>query len=277
MVIDSHQHFWNYDPSKHTWMSDEMEVIKKDFTPEMLSEIFQQQEIDGCVAVQADQSEGETDFLVSLASQNSFIKGVVGWVDLRASNLGDRLAHFKKFPVIKGFRHVVQDEPDPNFMLGKAFQNGIELLGQYDFTYDILIFPNQLPAAISLSKTFPEQPFVLDHIAKPLIKERKLEEWESHIRELAASPNVSCKVSGMVTEADWSQWEYEHFVPYLEVIFDAFGVDRIMYGSDWPVCLLAAEYEKMKAIIDQFISGFDEAQKKAIMGGNAERFYKLTS
>jgi len=201
MIIDSHQHFWKYEPVKHSWINDDMKVLQRDYMPEDLKKIYNENGIEGCVAVQADQSEAETDFLIDLANNHSFIKGVVGWIDLRSEDLEKRLQHYSQFKIIKGFRHVVQDEPDPNFIIGEQFKKGIALLHQYGFTYDILIFPNQLEASLKLVKEFPEIRFVIDHIAKPRIKEGLVKEWEILIREIAQHPNVYCKVSGMVTEA----------------------------------------------------------------------------
>ncbi|MEM6642558.1 MAG: amidohydrolase family protein [Bacteroidota bacterium] len=273
--IDSHQHFWQYDPLKHSWMSDEMQAIKKDFLPNDLKPLLAGNDLDGCVAVQADQSEAETHFLNELAIQNAFIKGVVGWVDLRAENIRERLEFFSQFEKVKGFRHVVQDEPDPEFMLQGSFLHGIEQLSSFNFTYDILIFPNQLPAAISLTKKFPNQPFVLDHIAKPYIQKGLIDEWKRDVQKLSEAENTYCKVSGMVTEADWKKWTYDDFVPYLDVVMEAFGTHRIMYGSDWPVCLVSCGYTKMKSIVDEYFSQLSATEIAQIMGENAIKFYNL--
>lgn len=275
MVIDSHQHFWKYDPVRHDWINDEMAILKRDFLPPDLSKIYEAAGVDGCVAVQADQSEAETNFLLELAAQYSFIKGVVGWVDLCAENLAERLLHFSEFPKLKGFRHVVQSEPDPNFMLGKEFQRGIAQLHAHNFTYDILIFPTQLPAAIETVKNFPDQRFVIDHIAKPYIKAGKIKEWTAHMEKIASFPNVMCKLSGMVTEADWLNWKKADFVPYLEVVSQSFSADRLMFGSDWPVCLLGGAYQEIKDILGDYLQGFNEADQAAIWGGNATHFYQL--
>jgi L-fuconolactonase len=274
MRIDSHQHFWKYDPVKNAWIDESMKVIRKDFFPEHLKPILQAAKIDGCVAVQADQSEAETTFLLDFAHKNDFVKGVVGWVDLLADNVEERLAHFAPDKDLKGIRHIVQSEPD-DFMLRKDFQHGISKLHQFGLVYDILVFPTQLPASIALAEKFPDQPFVLDHIAKPYIKDKKIDGWEKDIRELARFPHVQCKVSGMVTEADWANWKKEDFTPYLDVIFDAFGTERIMYGSDWPVCLVAAEYQQALSILEDYISDFSEVDKAKVMGENAAKFYNL--
>ncbi len=274
MKIDAHQHFWKYDPIRDAWIDNSMEVIRKDFLPQDLKPILEANNIDGCVAVQADQSEVETEFLLNCAEKNPFIKGVVGWVDLRASTIEERLAHYSKNHLFKGVRHIVQGEAD-DFMLGEEFQNGISKLAQFNLTYDILVFPTQLKAAIELVNKFPNQKFIVDHIAKPYIKDGKIEDWKADMLELAKAPNVFCKVSGMVTEADFKNWKPSDFTPYLDVVFNAFGIDRILYGSDWPVCLLASEYKQQLSVIHNYINGFLEKDKAKIMGLNAIEFYKL--
>jgi len=274
-IIDAHQHFWQYDEKKHSWISDEMAVLKKDFLADTLQAVFNKNEVAGSIAVQADQSEEETEFLLKLAAENDFIKGVVGWVDLRSPNIKERLSYFSDFPKLKGFRHVVQDEPDPNFMLGEAFLQGISALKPFNFTYDILIFPKQLEAAVQLVQKFPDQLFVIDHIAKPDIKKAERSYWENHMQAIAKHPNVFCKVSGMVTEADWKNWNYSDFVPYLDIVFEAFGTDKIMFGSDFPVCLLAGSYNNVKGIIDQYLKKFSIEEQEKIWSGNALRFYNI--
>ena len=274
MTIDSHQHFWKFDPVRDAWIDDSMEVIRKDFLPKDLQPILEQNTIDGCIAVQADQSEEETEFLLNLASENTFIKGVVGWVDLRADKVEDRLAHFSKNNLLKGIRHIVQVEAN-DFMLRKDFQNGIGKLEQFNLTYDILVFPPQLKTSIALVNKFPNQKFVLDHIAKPFIKDGKIEGWKQDIKELAKAPNIYCKVSGMVTEADLKHWKPSDFTPYLDVVFEAFGTDRILYGSDWPVSLLAAQYEEQLNIVKAYINGFSLEEQQKVMGLNAIKFYNL--
>lgn len=275
MIIDSHQHFWNYDPVAHSWIGDDMSVLKRNFLPEDLWKVYQKNEVAGCIAVQADQSEAETDFLLQLASKNDFIKGVVGWVDLRSVELEERLMHYADFPKLKGFRHVVQSEPDPNFMLRKDFQRGLDQLHRYNFTYDILIFPIQLAAALETVKAFPNQNFVIDHIAKPYIKAGKIDEWASFMQQIAAYPNVTCKVSGMLTEADWGNWESQDFTPYLDIVFQAFGTQRILFGSDWPVCLVAGTYAQVKGLVSNYISKYSESEQADIWANNAKHFYGI--
>ncbi|MBV7531242.1 amidohydrolase [Chitinophaga sp. sic0106] len=275
MIIDAHQHFWKYDPVKDAWIDDTMEVIRKDFFPEQLLPMLQAHHFHGCVAVQADQSEKETAFLLDLANKHDFIKGVVGWVDLCSPDIEARLAHYAQFPRLKGFRHIVQGEPDPMFLLRDDFCRGILALAQYDFTYDILVYPKQLPAVVEFVKKFPNQRLVIDHLAKPDFKSGDIETWAAQMREIAASPNVYCKVSGLVTEADWENWHPDHFQPFLEVVLEAFGCDRLMFGSDWPVCLLAADYDTVKLIVTNYISKLTPAEQQKIMGGNAIAFYHL--
>jgi L-fuconolactonase len=275
MNIDSHQHFWRYDPRRDAWITDEMSVLKRDFLPEDLIPQLHANRVEGAIAVQAAQSEAETTFLLELAGRFDEIKGVVGWVDFCAPNLPERLEHFSHFDKLLGFRHIVQSEPDARFMLRQDFLKGIRQLQQFEFTYDILIYPHQLPAAIELVERIPQQHFVLDHLAKPLIRSSKISAWAEQIRLLAANPNIYCKLSGLITEADWRRWRQTDFTPYLDVIFDAFGTDRLMFGSDWPVCLLAADYREVKQLIAGYLDDFSVESRDKIFGGNAEKFYGL--
>lgn len=274
MKIDSHQHFWNYDPHKHSWIDDSMKVLKKDFLPHQLEIHLKSNDFNGCVAVQADTSVAETTYLLQLADENSFIKGVVGWVNLLSDDVNDQLDRFSQNTLLKGIRHVLQSEPD-GFMLQKPFLSGIQHLKAYNLTYDILIFPHQLKEAIQLVKKNPNQPFVLDHLAKPYIKQGEVENWKNDITELASLENVCCKISGMVTEADWEQWKEDDFKNYLDVVVEAFGTKRLLFGSDWPVCLLASEYDKVVQIVENYIFPFSEEEQKDIMGKNAVEFYNL--
>ena len=274
MRIDSHQHFWKFDPVRHAWIDSSMQNIAKDFLPKDLKPLLESNLMDGCIAVQADQSETETEFLLKLAEENSFIKGVVGWVDLSAEDISQRLEVFSKNPLFKGVRHVLQAEKK-GFMLQDLFLKGISELKNFNLTYDILIYPNQLEEARLLIEKNPDQPFVLDHLAKPYIKQQKIKNWASDIKELAKYKNVYCKLSGMVTEADWNHWQFENFKKYLSMAFDTFGSDRLMFGSDWPVCLLAGSYEHVVKIIDLFIENLEQEEKNNIMGRNACNFYNL--
>ncbi|RVT73347.1 amidohydrolase [Flavobacterium sufflavum] len=275
MTIDSHQHFWIYEAEKHAWIDDDMKVIRKNFLPEDLKLVYQANGVGGCVAVQADQTLAETDFLLDLAEKNDFIKGIIGWVDLRASDIDTVLKHYSTFPKLKGFRHVVQGEADHNFMLRPDFLNGIAALEKYNFTYDILIFPHQLGAALELVRRFPNQKFVIDHIAKPYLKDGFYDGWAILMKAIGEHKNVYCKLSGMTTEADYNNWTPEQIEPYMQLVLDAFGANRILFGSDWPVCLVAGNYTKTKELVTNFIAKLSSEEQAAIMGGNAMQFYNL--
>jgi len=274
MRIDAHQHFWQYNPKRDTWIDETMQVIRRDFLPEDLKPVLNQNNIDACIAVQADQSEEESDFLLDLANKNDFIKGVVGWIDLCAENVEDRLAYFAENQKFKGVRHIVQAEPD-DFLLRKDFHNGISKLNQFNLTYDILIHKGQLENSLKLVAKFPNQLFVLDHLGKPNIKDSEIEPWKTDIQNLAKHDNVFCKISGMITEADWKNWQYEDLLPYLDVVLEAFGTDRLMFGSDWPVCLIAGSYSQVLEIVTTYIKQLSKEEQKAIMGENALKFYKI--
>ncbi|NLR57117.1 amidohydrolase family protein [Chitinophaga polysaccharea] len=275
MVIDAHQHFWQYQSVRDAWIDESMEVIRRDFLPEDLIPVLEDNGVHGCIAVQADQSAEETSFLLSLAEKHDFIKGVVGWIDLRADNIQEQLQQYAGHPLLKGFRHIVQAEPDFNFLLGENFCRGIKALAQHQFTYDILVYPKQLPAVEEFVQLFPDQALIIDHLAKPYVKTGELAEWAAQMRRIAQAPHVYCKLSGLVTEADWQQWKPAHFRPFLEVALEAFGPNRLVYGSDWPVCLLAAQYHEVKHIVTDFISTLSTSEQQQIMGGNACSFYHL--
>ncbi|MDQ3625096.1 MAG: amidohydrolase family protein [Verrucomicrobiota bacterium] len=271
MRLDSHQHFWNYDEQQYPWIP-KGSPLHRDWLPDDLAPLLAGANLDGCIAVQARQTLEETRWLLMLADQAPIIKGVVGWVDLRSGNVGEDLAQLTTNSKLVGVRHVVQDEPDESFMLQPEFGRGIGQLQPFGLAYDLLIYPKQLPAAIALVKRFPEQRFVLDHLAKPCIKERVLSPWREQICELAQSPRVHCKLSGMVTEANHTTWKFEDFVPYLDAAFEAFGEDRVMFGSDWPVCLLAASYPRAFDILDRYLGNAPSAREK-VLGMNAAKFY----
>jgi len=275
MIIDSHQHFWNYEPVKHEWIDDDMAVIRRDFSPSDLKKVYQENGIDGCVAVQADQTLAETDFLVQLSNENDFIKGIVGWADLRSESINEVLSGYAENKKVKGFRHVVQGEPDHNFLLRPNFLNGISALEEFNYTYDILIFPHQLGATLEFVKKFPNQKFVIDHIAKPYIKDGFYEGWAALMKEVAAYENVSCKISGMITEADYQTWTPQQIEPYMNLVLEAFGTNRLLYGSDWPVCLVAGNYKKVKELTTNFIAKLSSTEQEKIMGLNAIEFYNL--
>lgn len=274
--IDSHQHFWKFDPVRDSWIDETMQNIQRDFLPEDLEPLLKTSQFEGCVAVQASQSEAETHFLLDLAAKNDFIKGVVGWIDLRNENIEERLEFFSNQKKLKGFRHVVQGEAD-DFMDGEAFRRGITALKPFNHTYDILIFERQLPAAIRLVNDFPNQKFVVDHIAKPDIKSGSIDSWKKGIEEIAKYDNVLCKVSGMVTEADWKNWKPEDLKPYLDVIFENFTPDKLMFGSDWPVLNVASDYNEVVKTLEDYISKFSVEDKNKIWFENAISFYNLNN
>jgi L-fuconolactonase len=273
--IDAHQHFWFYDPQRESWITEEMAVIRRDFLPHDLQPLLLEAGIGGCVAVQADQSAEETLFLVRLAAENPLIRGVVGWVDLQAADIGRQLEQYRQFPVIKGFRHILQAEKDRALMLQPRFQRGIAALEAAGYTYDILIYPDQLPFATELVMMYPGQKFVLDHLGKPAIKSGGIEGWMKNIQVLTSQSNVYCKLSGMVTEADWNNWKRDDFRQVLDSVVAAFGTKRLMWGSDWPVCLLAASYRETLQLVEEYFSSFSKSEQDAIFGGNAIQFYNL--
>ena len=275
MIIDAHQHFWNYEPVKHNWIEDNMSAIRKDFTPSDLKKVLIENGVDGCVAVQADQSLKETNFLLDLASKNDFVKGVVGWIDLRADNIKGVLQEYCQHEKLKGFRHIVQNEADHNFLLRPNFLRGISNLKEYKYVYDILIFPYQLGATLEFVKKFPNQKFIIDHIAKPYIKDGFYEGWATLMTAIAKHDNVYCKMSGMITEANFSSWTPEQIHPYMDLVMNVFGSERVLFGSNWPVCLVAGNYTKVKELITDFIAKLSANEQADIMGINAQKFYNL--
>lgn len=274
--IDSHQHFWLYNPEDYGWMADDRSPLQVDYMPPDLQPLLAASGIDGAVAVQARQVLRETEFLLALADQYDLIRGVVGWVDMRADDLEAQLERFAGHPRMVGLRHIVHDEADDRFMLGGNFLRGLAALDAYDLRYDLLLYPKHIPIAIEVVRQFPEQPFVLDHIAKPFIKDGVIGAWEDDIRRLASFDNVWCKVSGMVTEAAWGAWTREDFAPYLDIVFECFGVGRLMFGSDWPVCTLAGSYRDVVGIVESYIAGLSADERAAVMGGNAAAFYGIS-
>lgn len=275
MTIDAHQHFWRYDPVRHEWINDSMTAIRRDFLPEELAGIYQRHNIDGCVAVQVDQVESENDFLLGLSRQHHFIKGIVGWVDLRSPSIEQRLEHYASEKLMKGFRHIVQGESDPNFLLGQDFGRGISQLAKHGFTYDILVYHHQLVQVGPFVSKHPKQHFIIDHLAKPAILNGEIKQWEKYMRSIAQHENVYCKLSGMVTEADFHRWTYEQLEPYIHVVLDAFSPSRVVYGSDWPVCLVAASYEQQLGVVRRAIEKLSDTEKAKVLGENAVRFYHL--
>lgn len=275
MKIDTHQHFWLFDPVRDAWITPDMQTIRRNFLPNDIAQTLKDNGFDGIVAVQADQSLRETEFLIELSDVYRVIKGVVGWVDLRSDEIESHLGRFRQFPVVKGFRHVIQEEPDGDFLIRDDFQRGIEALTKYGYTYDLLIRPHHFNSTLACVKANPAQKFILDHIAKPNIKDGEFDQWAQFMEDLAANPNVYCKISGMVTEADWENWTIADFERYIHHTVTVFGKQRIVFGSDWPVSLLAASYEQVVDVANKNLIGFTTAELEAFWGGNAVEFYSL--
>lgn len=275
MRIDSHQHFWHFDPAHHVWMTEAMAALRRDYLPAELAPLLEAAGFDGSIAVQARQMIEETEWLLALAERHPTIRGVVGWVDLCSTQLPAQLERFSAHPKLVGVRHVIHDEPDDGFMLRPEFRRGIARLAEHELAYDLLLFPRHLKPALTLVDEFEDQLFVLDHLAKPLIRDRTLSPWKEDLRRLAERPNVFCKLSGLVTEARWRGWQREDFRPYLDVVIEAFGPERLMIGSDWPVCTLAADYASTMQLVVAFTSSLPPDARAGILGGNCARFYGL--
>jgi len=275
MRIDAHQHFWLYNPAEYAWIDDSMAALQRDFLPADLAPELTSNGFHGSIAVQARQTLEETRWLLELADQSPEILGVVGWVDLRSNEARSQLETLTSNPKLVGIRHIVQAEPDDRFLLRPDFLRGISLLEEFNLAYDILIYARHLPVAAEFVERFPRQRFVLDHLAKPQIKTGEIETWARGIRRLAAFPHVFCKLSGLVTECDWQHWTPEQIVPYLDVAFECFGADRLMIGSDWPVCLLAASYSRALEVVKNYLDRGTEETREAVLGGNAQRFWRL--
>lgn len=273
-MIDTHVHFWNYNKVKDAWITDDMKMLQRDFLPQHLKPLLQKNEINGIVAVQADQSELENKFLVELAKKNSEIEGIVAWVDLKAPDVEERLHFYSQASIIKGFRHIVQAEPE-GFLRNEKFLRGVGLLSSFHFTYDVLIYHHQLREALDFVSKFPGQKFIIDHCAKPDIKNKKITEWKTLMDEMAKNKNVYCKLSGLTTETVWNKWSGKDFYPYLDTVMESFGPERLLFGSDWPVMLLSGTYDKWKMLIENYIRQFAKADKENIFRNNAIRFYNI--
>lgn len=275
MRIDSHQHFWRYEPARYPWIGERMGVLKRDYLPHDLEPLLAASGIDGTVAVQAQQARAETDWLLELADRHAFIRGVVGWADLRSNDVAAELARLGRRPKLVGVRHIVHDEPDDDFLLRPDFRRGLARLREHGLVYDLLLFPKHLTRALRVVEELPDQPFVLDHIAKPGIRDGLFSPWREDLRRLAAFPNVSCKLSGMVTEARWEAWRPEDLQPYLDAVLEAFGANRLMIGSDWPVCTLAGDYARTMGVVVDWTARLSAADRSGILGWNAARIYGL--
>ena len=274
MRIDSHQHFWKYNSDDYPWISDADEVLKGDFLPEDLFPLLKAANLNGCVAVQAMQQLSETDFLLQLAESNSSIVGVVGWVPFCDANVEDHFARYAENSKTVGFRHIIQDEPDDQFMLRSDFNDGIRLLTRYSLCYDLLIFERHLPQSIAFVDKHPQLSIIVGHIAKPRIRKNEFDHnWAKNIRQLAKRDQVSCKLSGLVTEVRDAKWNTELLQPYFDTVLEAFGPKRLLFGSDWPVCLLRSEYDQWLQSVTSMIAPLSVSEQEAIMGGNAARIY----
>lgn len=274
-TIDAHQHFWKYDPVRHSWIGEEMSAIRQDFLPGHLEPILAAHQVNGCIAIQADQSSRETEFLIQLAAENDFIRGVVGWVNLQSADIGDQLDFYQGTSKLKGFRHILQGEPIRDLFLQPAFVNGLSALERYGYCYDLLVLRDQLSYLPELLARFPNQRFVLDHLAKPAIKSGEIDHWKKDIECIARYDNLYCKLSGMVTEADLQNWKQDDFLPFLDIVVNAFGTGRIMYGSDWPVCLAAGSYGRVMEVVKSYFRTFSFWEQERFFGKNASEFYHL--
>jgi L-fuconolactonase len=275
MKIDAHHHFWNYDPVEYGWLDDSMKSLRRDFLPEHLRQEIAGAGVDGVISVQARQTVDETRWLLDFADRHDFIKGVVGWMELVSPDVRNDLVCFAANKKLKAVRHVVHGEPDDNFILRTDFNRGVSALREFDLRYDILIFERHLPATIQFVDLHPEQVFILDHIAKPRIKANELSPWRENLRELAKHQNVYCKISGMVTEADFKDWTEAQLRPYFDIALEAFGPRRLMFGSDWPVCLAACGYARWHALVSGWISKLSPDEQACILGGTAVEAYNL--
>jgi L-fuconolactonase len=275
MHIDAHQHFWIYNQREYQWIDETMAPLRRDFLPAELENELENDGFRGSVAIQARQSLQETRWLLELAAQSESILGVVGWVDLRSPHVYGDLKGLAANPKLVGVRHIVQNEPDDRFLLQPDFLRGISLLAEFDLAYDILIYPKHLPVTAEFVGHFPHQQFVLDHMAKPEIRTGRLHPWKEGIKDLAAHPNVHCKLSGLVTEADWNHWQLQDMNPYLDAAFEYFGPDRLMLGSDWPVCTLAGSYSCVIRLVKEYLDTHSQREREAILGSNAKRFWRL--
>jgi L-fuconolactonase len=275
MRIDAHQHFWHYQPDTHGWISDEMSVLRKDFMPEELKTALADFSFDGSVVVQANETYAENDFLLDIAQKHNYIKGIVGWIDLLDPQAEIKMIALKSTPIIVGFRTIMQGSPDEKYLGNKLFYENAKRLASFDYTFDLLVHNNQLDSLIRFTDKLPDNRFILDHLGKPAIKNKEYKEWKSEIKILAANPNMYCKLSGMTTEADLKNWTYNDLYPYMEIAAEYFGIDRMCFGSDWPVCLAAGSFATTYSVVDQFCAQLKQEEKDKIFGQNTKDFYKL--
>ncbi len=272
--IDAHQHFWRYDPAVQTFIDESMSVLKRDFLPAHSKEALDGARLFGCIAVQAPQTLEETRWLLELSDENAFIRAVVGWVDLRDSALDGVLEELTRHPRLRGIRHIVQEEPDDIFE-DSAFRRGVARLAPHGLCYDMLVYERQLPLAQRFMASLPEVSFGLDHVGKPNLREPSPERFLRQLRPIADLPNVVCKLSGLVTEANWQSWTKEDLRPFIDGAVELFGTERLLFGSDWPVCLLAGSYRDVFGVVDEYFQSFSAAERAALFGENATRVYRI--
>ena len=275
--IDAHHHLWRYQPEEYPWMGDGMEILRRDYLATDLEAEMLSAGVTGAIAVQARQTTAETEWLSSIAAQSQVIQGVVGWAPLASPGVGGELERLAGLPKVRAMRHVLHDEPDPFYMLRDDFNRGISMLKAYGLVYDVLVFEQHLPQTIEFIDRHPDQIFIVDHIAKPRIRDRALLPWKEKLRELALRENVYCKISGMVTEANWNCWSEQELAPYFQIVFEAFTPRRTMFGSDWPVIRLASTYPEWAALVRRAIREFSEDEQARVLGGSAMEAYGIES
>lgn len=275
MRIDAHQHFWQFDPIKHGWIDESMQAIRKSFSPFDLQKEIASVGIEGTIAVQADETEKENSYLLNLSDENDFIKAIVGWIDLKAVDAIERMQYWKIHNKIKGFRCIMQGQEDSSYLTNKDFLENVKKLAPYGYTYDLLVYHKQFPSLIKFVEKLPDNRMILDHLGKPDIKNKDIKEWKANLKIIAQHPGIYCKLSGMITEADYERWTYEDLKPYLETAAEYFGVDRICFGTDWPVCLLAGSYTQVYEIIEKFSNQLTSDEKNKLLGLNTMKFYTI--
>ena len=275
MRIDAHQHFWQYNPNTQGWITDEMSLLMRDFSPKELQKEIEALDFQGTIAVQAEETLAENHYLNNLAASNNFIKGIVGWMDLRDKYAVEKMHELKAIQKLVGFRTITQGAPDEKYLSNRQYIDNVKLLSEFNYTYDLLIHHSQMNSLVRFTDQLPDNRFILDHIGKPDIKNKQIKSWRSEIKNLAANPNIYCKLSGITTEADYKQWTYEELYPYIETVAEYFGIDRLCFGSDWPVCLVAGSYSTTYSVIEKFSQQVTEKERAKIFGLNTKEFYKL--
>jgi len=275
MRIDAHQHFWQYNPSTQGWINDEMSILRRDFSPKELQKEIESLGFEGTIAVQAEETLEENYYLNKLADENSFIKGIVGWMDLQENNAEQTMHDLKSIQKLVGFRTITQGAQDEKYLSNRKYIDNVRLLSAYNYTYDLLVHHSQLKSLIRFTDQLIDNKFILDHLGKPDIRNKEIKQWKSDIKSLAENPNIYCKLSGMTTEADYQKWSYDDLYPYMEIIAEYFGLDRICFGSDWPVCLVAGTYNTTYSVVEKFCQQVSQTEREKLFGLNTKEFYKL--